>query len=100
MNKSLTLTLTMPAELKKRIERETKIPERSVPAWDSLERVSQAGRAKFFLCPPLYPASESGDAALISFMLLRNENRPRCSVRFRLPAPIIKRTSQQLKWQK
>jgi len=37
MNKSLTLTLTMPAELKKRIERETKIPERSVTAWDSLE---------------------------------------------------------------
>jgi len=63
MNKSLTLTLTMPAELKKRIER-----ERSVPAWDSLERVSQAGRAKSFLCPPFVSAAESGDAALISFI--------------------------------
>jgi len=64
MNKSLTLTLTMPAELKKRIERESKIPERSVPAWDSLERVSQAGRAKSFLCPPFPDISASNQSAM------------------------------------
>jgi len=49
----------------------------------SKELAKQGGQNLFF-ARRLYPASESGDAALISFMLLRNENRPRVGS---FPAP-------------